>query len=66
MKISTLLRDMLVAPPLSFAELLKKLLVPVKFSTTLTTVRIAPPTRPAELLSKSLVPMNVKEVLFLA
>ena len=65
LKISTALpkSEVEIAPPslrCPFAELLMKLLVPLRVSATLD---FAPPLQFAELLLKALVPMNVSKVL---
>ena len=62
LNVSVLLRIAKMAPP-CIAELLLKLLVPVKLKEMLLSAAIAPPLTCAEFLLKLLVPVKLKEML---
>ena len=64
MKFNNVLLPAKIAPPLSLAELLKKMLGPLKVNATLSTVPITPPTS-AELWVKLLVPLKLNIVNYL-
>ena len=61
LSVSVLLASMMIAPPLSPAELPINLLVPVKLSEVLYVVWIAPPYKAARLLMKLVIPLKLSK-----